>query len=115
MMTDVKTKDAFKIGWAQEDRDRTVAQWGIQTPYILFSRHFKMAGMPVPGNQRWNEMVIYSQVQNALLLAVPLSDAELNAKINGGFTDFTTQIRPWNIHIPDITKADFQRHGERFV
>jgi len=114
-MTDIKIKDMHKIGWAQESRDRLVARWGVQSPYILFSRHFKMNGMPLKDGQRWNEMVIYSQVQDALMLTFPMTDEDVDKRIKEGFEEYTKQIKPWKIHVPDDTKADFQKYKENFV
>lgn len=114
-MTNVKTNDASKIGWKQEDRDRQVAEWGVQAPYILFSRHFKMNGMPRIPKRRWNEMVIYSQTQDALLLAFPMTSAQLEEKINAKFRPYAYQIQNWNIRIPPDTVADFQQNGDEWI
>ena len=38
--TDLKTDvnaGAFAVAWSEEDRDRQVAQWGVQKPYLLFA------------------------------------------------------------------------------
>jgi len=115
LMTNVKTNDASKIGWKQEDRDRQVAEWGVQAPYILFSRHFKMNGMPRIPKRRWNEMVIYSQTQDALLLAFPMTSAQLEEKINAKFRPYAYQIQNWNIRIPPDTVADFQQNGDEWI
>ena len=116
-MSDVKTSDAFTVAWAQENRDQQMAQWGVQQPYILFSRHFRMEGMEsiIPDGTRWNEMVIYSQVQDALLLAIPLDDAELERRINYPYIDFTQQIGAWNIRVPSDTVAECRANGEYWI
>jgi hypothetical protein len=39
---------AEQSGQNQEDRDRSIAEhWCVQTPYVLFSRHHWMPGMPL--------------------------------------------------------------------
>jgi len=60
-------------------------------------------------------MVMYSQVQDALLLTFPLNDAEVEQRIARGFTDFTEKIKPWNIKVPLAIAADFREHGESFI
>jgi magnesium-dependent phosphatase 1 len=112
LMTNVQTESAFKIAWDQEDRDAKAAQWGAQTPYILFSRHFWMTGMPI-ARARWNEMVIYTQIQDAMMLTIPLSDQHVNALIPGGrLLPFEQMIGSWNIKVPSETWADFSKNGE---
>jgi len=114
-MTDVKQGDPFAIGWSQENRDSHISQqWGVQPPYILFSKHIPMKGMEKfnPQWKRINEMVIYSQVQDALLLAVPLSDDEVKRKIERGYSDYVHKISPRNIHTPQETYADFRKNNE---
>ncbi|KAJ8520249.1 hypothetical protein ONZ45_g2929 [Pleurotus djamor] len=113
LKTDV-TKSAFEIAWSQEDRDKIVANWGVQKPYILFSRHGNMGGdFPVPAGQRWNEMVVYPQIQEAQLLTVRLSDAELNAEINRGVhLHYEQKIKEWGIKVPQEAIGDWNAHGE---
>ncbi|KAF8840344.1 hypothetical protein BDN67DRAFT_981104 [Paxillus ammoniavirescens] len=113
LQTDVQKWDAFRIAWSQEDRDRTVANWGVQKPYVLFARHPNMgAGFPVRSG-RWNEMVVYGQTQEALFLTVPLSDQEVNSAAQG--PRFEQMISSWNIVVPAETKADFRAHGENIA
>ncbi|KAH8107094.1 acid phosphatase-domain-containing protein [Cristinia sonorae] len=114
MMTDNKHKSAFEVAWSQENRDARAASWGVSTPYILFSRHHWMQGMPVPWGQRWNEMAVYTQVQNALLLTIPLSDQDVKRKaaMGGKLSPFEKQIRSWNITVPQETLNDSTAHGE---
>ncbi|KIK93899.1 hypothetical protein PAXRUDRAFT_144010 [Paxillus rubicundulus Ve08.2h10] len=113
LQTDVQKWDAFRIAWSQEDRDRTVANWGVQKPYVLFARHPNMgAGFPVRSG-RWNEMVVYGQTQEALFLTVPLSDQEVKSAAQG--PRFEQMISSWNIVVPAETKADFRAHGENIA
>ena len=98
------------LGWSEEDRNRQVAQWGVKKPYVLFSRHPNMgAGFPIPNPRRFNELVIYPQVQENLILAVRMSQSELNAASN---VYYEGKVREWNITIPQETRNDFARHGE---
>ncbi|KAG7097706.1 hypothetical protein E1B28_005030 [Marasmius oreades] len=98
----------FALGWSEEDRNRQVAQWGVKKPYVLFSRHPNMGGtFPVAG--RFNELVIYPQVQENLILTVRISDNELRSATN---VYYQGKIREWNITIPQETRNDFARFRE---
>ncbi|KAF5384502.1 hypothetical protein D9757_006410 [Collybiopsis confluens] len=98
----------FMLGWSEEDRNRQVAQWGVKKPYVLFSRHPNMgAGFPFRG--RFNELVIYPQIQENLILTVRMSDSELRTAAN---VNYPGRIREWNITIPQQTRADFLRNRE---
>jgi len=59
-------------------------------------------------------MVIYSQLQEAMLLAFPMSPAQLNAKISQQFWQYHQKVSAWNIQMPSKAVADFQRTGETF-
>ena len=121
--TDLKTDvnaGAFAVAWSEEDRDRQVAQWGVHKPYVLFAIHPNMGshvGMqfPVPGNRRWNEMVIYPQIQENLILTIRMSDSELNTAIRKrNHLHYESQLAAWNITVPLETRNDFWAHGELF-
>ncbi|KIK95093.1 hypothetical protein PAXRUDRAFT_11659 [Paxillus rubicundulus Ve08.2h10] len=110
LQTNVQKWDESRIAWSQEDRDRKVASWGVQKPYVLFARHPNMgSGFPVRSG-RWNEMVVYGQTQEALFLTFPLSDQEIKAAAQG--PRFEQMISQWNITIPSETRQDFRSHGE---
>ena len=115
MMTDVRG-NKLKIAWGQENRDAKVAEWGVKMPYIMFSRHWHMDGMYIPAHSRWNEMVVYTHVQDALMLTIPLTDQQVEEKIalGGRFVKFEEQLSNWNIKVPDVTWADFRKHKENF-
>ncbi|KAG2140522.1 uncharacterized protein EDB93DRAFT_1241866 [Suillus bovinus] len=115
IMTNIQGDNKFKIAWDQENRDAKVAEWGVKMPYILFSHHFHMGGMPIAPT-RWNEMVVYTPVQDALMLTIPLTDQQVDEKIalGGQFVKFEEQISNWNIKVPDVTWADFKKYGENF-
>ncbi|EIN11146.1 hypothetical protein PUNSTDRAFT_131326 [Punctularia strigosozonata HHB-11173 SS5] len=118
----VTKASAFQIAWSQEDRDRQVAAWGVQKPYILFARHPNMNDhkglkFPVPNNKRWNEMVVYGQVQENLILTVRMSDKELDHAIKNIDTShirYGKKFRAWNITVPEETRRGFEKHGEKF-
>jgi len=102
---------AFDIAWSQEDRDRVVASWGIQKPYTLFARHPNMGNhlglrFPLPGNQRFTEMAVYGQVQEALMLTVRMSDSELDNAIRTTHVHYERQIEAWNIKVPSEALGD---------
>ncbi|KAF8835571.1 hypothetical protein BDN67DRAFT_975156 [Paxillus ammoniavirescens] len=112
--TNNKGWDAAKIAETQEARDRRVAKWGVKAPYILFSRHHWMDGMPIPKDTRWNEMVVYPQIQDAMFLTRPLTAKQVNKKIKTGhYGRFDKKIKAWNITVPKATVRDFKKHGEK--
>ncbi|KAI5984728.1 acid phosphatase-domain-containing protein, partial [Pisolithus albus] len=115
LQTDNKHWDATTTAWKQEDRDCLVASWGVKTPYILFSRHHWMEGMPIPEGTRWNEMAVYPQIQDALFLTQRLTTEQLDESIKKDFCPFDQQIKAWNITVPEDTRRDFVGHAELFI
>ncbi|KAJ8520220.1 hypothetical protein ONZ45_g2928 [Pleurotus djamor] len=120
LKTDEKGK-AFDVAWSQEDRDRLVASWGVHKPYVLFSRHpnmdnWKQPNMtpfPVPDLKRWNEMVVYPQIQEAQLLAVRMSQSELEHDMkNGVHLHYEKKLKEWNIKTPHETLTELGKYGE---
>ncbi|KAG7097700.1 hypothetical protein E1B28_005025 [Marasmius oreades] len=99
-------------------RDGQVADWGVLRPYVLFCRHPNMKdrdGMqfPIPEPKRFNEMVIYGQTQENLIVIRRMSDAQLEQAINNKVNlEYEHKIREWNIKVPGDTKADFRKHHE---
>ncbi|KAF8650912.1 hypothetical protein AX16_005037, partial [Volvariella volvacea WC 439] len=107
--------NATQIAWSQENRDDQVAKWGVQKPYILFSRHPYMFGMPIRRG-RWNEMVVYGQVQEALFLTIRMSNQEVADAIRANNSPrFDQMISAWNITVPQETWRDFGDHRENFA
>jgi magnesium-dependent phosphatase 1 len=113
--------DNKSLGWRQERNDLEVAGWGVHKPYILFSRHFNLKSIlelsfPVFWG-RWNEMVIYPQVQESLLVVRRLTDEQLETTINdtNAHLHYEKKIGPWNITVPDEAKTDFRVNGEFFI
>ncbi|TFK22407.1 hypothetical protein FA15DRAFT_748747 [Coprinopsis marcescibilis] len=112
----------FDIAWSQENRDLKVESWGVKKPYILFARHHNMPKekwglpFPIPYPQRFNEMVIYPQVQEAQILIVRLSDADLAKHIRDGpHLHYEKKLTEWNITVPSETKKDFVANKESFA
>jgi magnesium-dependent phosphatase 1 len=104
---------AEQSGRNQEDRDRFIAEhWGVQTPYVLFSKHHWMHGMPIPENQRWSEMVVYTQIQRSLFDVKKLLDTEVAQHPNPKPFAFYHQVDPWHILVPKETRMEFLRYGE---
>lgn len=115
LMTNNKKWLHQRTAWSQEDRDQLVSRWGVDVPYILFSRHHWMKDMPIPQGKRWNEMVIYRQTQDALLLTIPLTPKQLEERIQGNFVTYESQIKAWNITVPPDTWANFKKAKEDWI
>ncbi|KAI1386602.1 acid phosphatase-domain-containing protein [Hypoxylon trugodes] len=99
--TDVDKPDQ-EIAQEQIDRDNKIERiFGIKKPYILFSKHVDMSGT---GRRRFNEMVVYPQLQDALFYGQPvlLRDAPL---LNRPHLNYQEKIAEWN-----ITTNDESRH-----
>ncbi|KAG6908361.1 hypothetical protein DXG01_005179 [Tephrocybe rancida] len=95
-------------GQNQEARDRTIERkWGVKTPYVMFSRHYWFQGVPNP-RQRFSEMMVYTQIQRALVDVITLSNARTDelAKTNPIPAPFHRQIKEWNITLPQETRAE---------
>jgi len=118
MQSNVNSGDTNKIAWVQEDRDRMFAEWGVHKPYVLFARHPNMGngwGMtfPVPNNSRFNEMVVYPQIQEALIVINRMSDAALDQAIaNRQHVRYELKLNAWNVTVNQRTAEDFAKHGE---
>ncbi|KAJ8514905.1 hypothetical protein ONZ45_g7603 [Pleurotus djamor] len=123
IQTNVKSTP-FHVGWSQEDRDRLVASWGVQKPYVLFARHPNMdnwkqpyapSTFPVPKPKRWNEMAIYPQIQEAQLLVIRMTDYEVATEIrNGNHLHYEKKRGAWNITMTPETLGDIYKHGEQY-
>ena len=106
-----RTATEEESGWNQEDRDRAIAdRWGVQTPYVLFSRHRFLDGMPIAVNTRSNEMLLPTQIQRSLFYLTEISDAE--ADQTPVPFPYHLQMKAWNISLPEETKQDFLKHEE---
>ncbi|TCD70243.1 Magnesium-dependent phosphatase 1 [Steccherinum ochraceum] len=118
---DLKThvdKDEATVADSELKRDAQVAAWGVHRPYVLFSRHPNMKKrdglqFPIRDPLRFNELVIYGQTQENLIVVNRMSDAQLNQaiknKVNVGYEH---KIPQWKIQVPEETKADFRKHNE---
>ncbi|KIL65074.1 hypothetical protein M378DRAFT_10966 [Amanita muscaria Koide BX008] len=106
-----------ETGWNQENRDRAIAdRWGVYTPYVLFSRHRFLDGMPIALKERSNEMLLPTQIQRSLFYLTEISDAE--AEQTGQTLiplHYHLQTKTWNIAVPEETKQDFLKHGETVI
>lgn len=73
-------------------------------------------GFPVPYPLRWNEMVIYPQVQESLIVVNRMSDQELDQAIRtSSHVHYERQILPWHIIVPEEAREDFRRFREHFI
>ena len=85
-----------ETGWNQENRDRAIAdRWGVHTPYVLFSRHRFLDGMPIAPEERSNEMLLPTQIQRSLFYLEEISDAE--AEQTPIPFHYHLQTQAWNI------------------
>jgi len=97
----------------QEHRDRTIAErWGVRTPYVLFSRHYWLRGLPQRQGQRWSEMVVYTQIYRALFELRQLPDATVNQMPTYNPIPFHSQFKAWSIYAPEETRQEFQSKQE---
>lgn len=113
MMTNSRGLNDTSISSTQEQRNQRIDSYGIQKPYTLFSKHQYISGMPAQPGTRWNEMVLYPQVQDALFLVCRMSDKEVQDAIqNQKITSFNELIPKWDITVPEDTLEDFRAHGE---
>ncbi|KAF8833574.1 hypothetical protein BDN67DRAFT_916690 [Paxillus ammoniavirescens] len=111
LMTDPQSPNG--VSTSQLQRDQKIETYGVQKPYVLFSKHQYIDGLPIRKGTRWNEMVVYTHVQNALILAYGMSDKEVaNASQNPENASFDTLISEWNITVPEDTLEDFRTHGD---
>lgn len=95
-------------------RDLAVSnRWGVQTPYVLFSRHRHLEGMPIPIKTRSNEMLLPTQIQRSLFHMTLITDEE--AMSTPVPYDYHLHTKQWNITVPKETLQDFLSHGEKEI
>ncbi|EIW81817.1 hypothetical protein CONPUDRAFT_72203 [Coniophora puteana RWD-64-598 SS2] len=115
LMNNVHSQSAFQIAWDQENRDVQAAKWYAPPPYILFSRHGRMGDMPnnIPRG-RFNEMVVYTQLQDALILTIPLTNQQIANKMYSSpkSAPFEHQFKNWRIRMSLEMFAEFKGQGE---
>jgi len=122
LQTFVNSGNASKVASSQEDRDLMIEGWGVRKPYALFARHPNMEDgwdleFPVPNSRRWNEMVVYPQIQEALIFIKRMSDAALDHAIqrdDSGHLHYEKKMKSWSITVPQKTYEDFAEFGENF-
>ena len=87
-------------------------------PYILLARHHWMREMEetnLPRSERFNEMVVYPQVQDALFFGQPMRLSDIRGHIDQrrfSEFDYNQALNRWNIKRNQETVQDFQRHNE---
>ncbi|CAL1705822.1 unnamed protein product [Somion occarium] len=94
----------------------------VEKPYILFSRHHYMHEMGkskynivINSKKRFNEMVIYPQVQDALMFGTTLSLPQARKMTRTGKLkklQHEKKVSAWGIKVPSETKEDSTNHGE---
>jgi magnesium-dependent phosphatase 1 len=107
---DSRHASAFDSGRNQENRDRVIAErFKVDTPYVLFSRHYWEHGLRKEYGLRFSEMVVYTQIQRALFGVTPLSDKKANRIANDAPYPFHCQLENWSITVPDETRREIRR------
>ncbi|KAF2501613.1 hypothetical protein BU16DRAFT_556093 [Lophium mytilinum] len=108
-----------QIAESQLKRDKLIARtFKVDKPYVLFSRHHWMREMRatnLPHGKRFNEMVLYPQVQDALFYGEPIKVSDARPRFFGPdykVLNYHTKMRPWNILCNEETEDDFLSHGE---
>lgn len=69
--------------------------------------------MPIPRKARWREMVIYTQVQRALVEVSPLTSDQLAQVSNPEPYSFEKHIKKWHITVPMETRNEFSKKKEK--
>ncbi|KAK7000384.1 acid phosphatase-domain-containing protein [Favolaschia claudopus] len=119
LQTDNEHGTEDEIAQSQENRDQYFAdRFNIQKPYILFSRHHHMPEMGLsvtPG--RFNEMVVYPQLQDSLFYAewaVPAAQfyARYLPYLQGRAVPFEGMVSRWGIRVAPETILECKRHRE---
>ncbi|RWA06612.1 hypothetical protein EKO27_g8505 [Xylaria grammica] len=76
-------------------------EFGFHKPYLFFTRHHQMEGMPfLKDMERFNELVIYPQAQDAMFYGEVFTIEEVDAKVKSGewkHRPFNHNIKAWNI------------------
>ncbi|KAI0289735.1 acid phosphatase-domain-containing protein [Russula brevipes] len=111
-----KEWSAFDSGRNQENRDRVIAErYGVDTPYVLFCRHHWEPDLRKAHGLRYNEMVVYTQIQRALFGVTRLSDKKVNRIANDAPYPFHCQINNWSITVPDETRREVRNLNDANV
>ncbi|KAK3939202.1 acid phosphatase-domain-containing protein [Diplogelasinospora grovesii] len=116
--TDAQTAES------QERLDNWIkdAYW-VQEPFIAFCRHQRMTRQDndmywLGARERFSEMVIYPNLQDALFYGEPLPLAEAVARRENTRSwpvlDWHMRGEEWNIQANGETVRDFEKHGEIF-
>jgi len=111
-----KKWSAFDSGRNQENRDRVIAEhFGVDTPYVLFSRHYWVNSLRKKYGLRFSEMVVYTQIQRALFGVTRLSDKKVNQIANDAPYPFHRQIKSWSITVPPETRREIRKNDNAKV
>ncbi|KAI1742122.1 acid phosphatase-domain-containing protein [Xylaria scruposa] len=91
-------------------------RFNVEKPFILFSRHHWMKNMDfLRRGTRFNEMVLYPNVQEALFFGEPFAITRVAVDIDEGrWTELKwhLHLRKYNIGIIPETMGDFIAHNE---
>lgn len=113
------------IAQTQVTRDQYILKtFKVGKPYILFSRHHYMQemdeaayGVTINSEQRFNEMVVYPQIQDALMFGVELSLPQAKKVAGTGklkTLHWEKEVNNWKIVVPQSTVDDCTKHNETY-
>ncbi|KAI0551078.1 acid phosphatase-domain-containing protein [Xylaria curta] len=95
---------------------QVMGKFNVKKPFILFSRHHRMEDMEfLPEGTRFNEMVLYPNVQDALFFGEPFPIAKFVADMDKGLwkdRGWHRRMKEYNIGVIPETTKDFKAHNE---
>ncbi|KAI0115677.1 acid phosphatase-domain-containing protein [Nemania sp. FL0031] len=102
---------------SQHKLDKLIMRkFDVEKPFILFSRHHRMKGMTfLPKHTRFNEMVAYPNLQDALFFGEPFRIANFVADRERGLwgnAEWHRRLQELNIKMIPETVEDFETHKE---
>ncbi|KAK0727576.1 acid phosphatase-domain-containing protein [Lasiosphaeria miniovina] len=107
----------------QQARDEFITKtYGVKKPYVLFSRHHYMdvfKDTRIPQGSRFNELVVYPQIQDALFFCVPIQN-HAGDLLHGptrtlGHLNYNSRFHDWGIKKNSETERDFWEKGEAWA
>lgn len=91
--------------------------FGVKKPFIPFSKHEYLKGISsLKKGERFNEMVLYPNIQDALFFGRPFPIAEAIAKVDNGEwknMSWPDRLKQLNIKVIDKTVQEFKHHHEK--
>lgn len=123
MTNNIGATDAA-IAKSQVRRDQhMLREFKVKKPYILLSKHRYMKEMSKPSYKismntqtRFNEMVVYPQVQDALMFGMDLTLQHARKLVKTGKLkklNWEKKVKSWKILIPAVTAKNSKIKGEK--